>query len=303
MQSLDVYLSNNKSSIVVDSVDELFAEFGRLGRLNSQFSYYRGHTDATHKICSTIERFEDAKYRSKEKLLIRQFKKIACNYLTPQQIPANTFGWLTLMQHYGVPTRLMDVTTSPYVALYFAVNEWRKPLDAALWVFNPSSLHDACISRLYKSEFSLPLDRSYGFHQPDFVRENYFQEAFLSGKFKVAMILEPEVSEKRLFHQQGAFLVASSGEWSTEEVLVDILLDDSYMEPEKARITREQSVDWSIVKVIIPSELKKEIRRRLEDMNVHAATLFPDLAGAARYVKEYVDIQDLIGNRWTLKDL
>jgi len=89
---------------------------------------------------------------------------------------------------------------------------------------------------------------------------------------------------------------------STEDVLVDILSDDSYMDPEKARITREQSMDWSIVKVTIPSKLKKEIRRRLEDMNVHAATLFPDLAGAARYVKEYVDIQEFIGNRWTLKN-
>ena len=115
------------------------------------------------------------------------------------------------------------------------------------------------------------------------------------------MFLEPELSEKRLFHQQGAFLVASSGEWSTENVLVDILVDDSYMDPENARIIREQSMDWSIVKVTIPSDLKKEVRRRLEDMNVHAATLFPDLSGAARYVKEYVDIQDFIENRWTLK--
>lgn len=303
MPSLDEYLLSNKSSIVVDSVDELFSQFGRLGNLSSQFSYYRGHSDASYKICSTIERFHDSAYQSKEKLLIRQFKKIANNYLAPQQIPTTTFGWLTLMQHYGIPTRLMDVTTSPYVALYFAVNEWRKPLDAALWVFNPSSLHDACTSRLNQSGFSLPLDRSPGFHQPDFVLENYFQEAFLSGKFKVAMVLEPEVAEKRLFYQQGAFLIASSGKWSTEEVLVDTLLDDSYMDPEKARMTREQSLDWSIVKVTIPSELKKEIRRRLEDMNVHAATLFPDLAGAARYVKEYVDIQDLIGNRWNLKSI
>jgi hypothetical protein len=175
-------------------------------------------------------------------------------------------------------------------------------LNAALWVFNPSSLHDACVSRLSQTGFSLPLDRSYGFHQPDFIREEYFQEAFLSGKFKVAMILEPEVSEKRLFHQQGAFLVSSSGESTTESVLADLLSDDSYMDPEKARITREQSLDWSIVKVTIPSGLKKEIRRHLEDMNVHAATLFPDIAGAARYVKEYVDLQDFIGNRWTLKE-
>lgn len=303
MSSLDEYLSSNKSSIIVNSVDELFSDFGRLGRLNSQFSYYRGHSNASYKLSSTIERFEDTQYRSKEKLLIRQFKKIAYNYLSPHQVPTTTFGWLTLMQHYGVPTRLMDVTTSPYVALYFAVNDWRKPVDSALWVFNPSSLHDCCISRLYRENFSLPIDRTYGFHQPDFILDNYFQEAFISGNFKVAMVLEPEVSEKRLFHQQGAFLVTSLGECSTEELLVDILSDDFYMDPEKARITRKQGRDWSIVKVTIPSKLKKEIRRRLEDMNVHAATLFPDIAGAARYVKEYVDIQEFIGNRWTLKNI
>jgi hypothetical protein len=59
MPPLDEYIARNKSSIVADSVDALFSEFGALGRLSSHFSYYRGHSGASYKICSTIERFRD----------------------------------------------------------------------------------------------------------------------------------------------------------------------------------------------------------------------------------------------------
>jgi hypothetical protein len=53
-----------------------------------------------------------------------------------------TFDWLTLMQHYGAPTRLLDWTTNILVSLYFATDP-RGPQDkdGALWLLNPLTLN------------------------------------------------------------------------------------------------------------------------------------------------------------------
>ena len=56
-----------------------------------------------------------------------------------------------------------------------------------------------------------------------------------------------------------------------------------------------------IVKVIIPSNIKKKLFLQLLDMNINSSTLFPDLSGAARHVAEYVKSTEYIGNRWNLR--
>lgn len=84
---------------------------------------FRGHKELTYKLIPTIGRLNFLKHDilKNEQLLLKQFKESALPYL--KNIPKNDWEWLALGQHHGLPTRLLDWTFNPLVALFFAVEE------------------------------------------------------------------------------------------------------------------------------------------------------------------------------------
>ncbi len=72
-----------------------------------------------------------------EATLLMRFKQNAAMLI--ETTPRESFDWLFLMQHFGVPTRLLDWSESPLVGLYFAVENIEN--DGALWLLHPSVLN------------------------------------------------------------------------------------------------------------------------------------------------------------------
>lgn len=157
-------------------------------------------------------------------------------------------------QHYGLKTPLLDWTHSPYVALFFAFNE--------------------------QDPFYEGIDNDY--------RAVYvLNKSFVEKECREITVLEPKRDDHgRLVNQAGLFTVCYDA--TIENQLLASLKD------EEGNFTKEElmSADENslpglfaayICKIYIKNEFQRECIRHLRKMNVHHASLFPDLIGASDY--------------------
>jgi len=89
-----------------------------------QFTIYRGLTSVEYKLVPTLGRLklkDGDSYDDAERRVLRVFKERALPFLSTT--PVNDWEWLALAQHHGLPTRLLDWTRNPLVAMYFSVRE------------------------------------------------------------------------------------------------------------------------------------------------------------------------------------
>ena len=101
--------------------------------------WYRGQAEYEWGLIPSVQRPEYHK-KGNEQYMATNFMiyTMRLNGEAPAQYDRSS--WLSLMQHYGLPTRLLDWSESPLVALYFALNSQTEK-DAALWIVNPMRLN------------------------------------------------------------------------------------------------------------------------------------------------------------------
>jgi hypothetical protein len=292
---LEQHLKENEAVFVPETLDECFRMVLLSGQFGDHWCYYRGVSDASWRLETSLDRafFElDGRDRIiRERRLLGEFQLVAHNYLVPSAVPRSHFEWLSLMQHYGIPTRLLDVTRSPYVALYFAVRDWRRDSDAAVWGFNPVNLHDAALHQLRERGFPLEINFG-GSNVQAFLDDEYFGEGLLRGVYDIAILLEPAWADRRLSSQQGAFITSDAVKGTLEDTLAPLVIDQPHFEPQKKEMLRKNAMDWHVTKMIVPRKMKRDILAQLSAMNVHAESLFPDLGGAAERIRETVTSAD-----------
>lgn len=221
-------------------------------------------------------------YRSNETEILAHFRKEASGFLT--NISQNDdFTWLQYAQHYGVPTRLLDFTANPLVALYFSCQS-ESACDSVVWVININNFQrwsqdeDICKSNNTRE---IIIDRIMCEMRGDFDHMECSQRPPL--KERPLFFLPPYI-DQRMSAQASRFML-----WGTNQSsLEDMISEENWM-----RLTPEAISLWIsndqrfLASITIPSKCKHHIIEELDLLNISSKTVFPGLDGIGRYINKH----------------
>ena len=268
---------------------------------------FRGQTNNKWKLMTSIERAA-IQYEcppdeiwDREKYVIKEFKARAHHFIISSPSDTDILEWLSIIQDYGGPTRLLDFTDSLYIASFFAVESSND--DSCVWAINSTILQmalrmkDAALHVMdTRSEGKFLDDKEYDFYSEGDVR---FAESFIidpSKKRNLVLQVKPPRLNERLAVQKGLFLFPCNLSTSFENNLCQTLtfpfetLDSSNASDSTDLLERlkqnelDHKIDTSIavIKFNIPKYLHKHMFMDLQNMNINAASLFPGLEGFAK---------------------
>ena len=224
---------------------------------------YRGVADKSWGLQTSLQRL-GGDYVIVEKPLLRSFRK----YAPPGSIASDSLWFrLSVAQHHGLPTRLLDWTVAPKVAAHFATaEEEHYDKDGAIWCIDVARARELLPEPLrnrLKAEYAWLFD----LEMLESIKslEEFDRLSQQHGPFIV--FFEPPSLDGRIVNQ-GAILSA------TPDVRFDL---DDYLKRHSDLYRR----------LIIPKSLKWEIRDKLDQDNVTERMLFPGLDGLSRWLKRY----------------
>jgi hypothetical protein len=231
----------------------------------SAVNSFRGQANHKWRLSPSIERFisNDAphivdsriyNWQSLEHILFEQFNQYSVPFMKSNDRNISDIDWLVHLQHHGMPTRLLDITSNPLCALFFAVENSRDDgVDGAVFFF--------CVH-------STPMYELDSVVQEEENIANYFHCFY------------PRHINERISAQSGGFLLFPRPE-KFDPFYELVTEDNEYV------FTPDPNFDIKS-KIRIPKEYKQKIRRDLARLGVSTRTIFPGLDGLSASIKQRV---------------
>lgn len=253
--------------VQVRSWNQLQAELFRdswnpeIGRFRPRYAF-RGLTDADYRLETTLIRL-GGKYMELEHHLLRNFRKYAHRSVVERD---SVWNWLSVAQHYGAPTRLLDWTYSPFVAMHFATaNIERFDTDAAIMAVNYVKAHLLLPEKL---KIKLEAEGANVFTVEMLAESIHsLEELREMADTEFVIFFEPPSIDDRIVNQFALFSVMPHP--------CSVLDDWLENHPDLWR------------KIIIPADLQWEVRDKLDQANITERVLFPGLDGLSRWLKRH----------------
>ncbi|MDB5471718.1 MAG: hypothetical protein JWR84_3278 [Caulobacter sp.] len=275
---------------VSEFVERIVSTRAPVGRVTA----YRGHASSTFSLQPSV--FRDPLAKKNEHILLRELiASHPSEFVSDQE----TLEQLVRLQHYSLPTRLLDVSWNPLVALYFACQpNKRRIIDAStrarktveddgeviitrvgrsrLRYFDSdtvcclanlarlkTSLKDELDTSMPATEFnkSLPVRRLIHFIRQEKMQ---FEPEIIPKDLNRIILVKPKQSNKRILAQDGAFFIFGQ----THEILDD----------------NKQGIE--IDRISVPASNKIRILKQLDRLAINQKTLFPEIDSAALYIRQ-----------------
>lgn len=244
--------------------------------------FFRGHSDPKYELIPSLLRkhkngdwqFMPNEDRLCQELLIAHYEEF--------QEDQYTFDRLVRMQHYGLPTRLLDITSNPLVALFFACEELvQEEGEVVIFRINSKRIKYynsdtvSCISNISNLTFEQKGGIDYSLSQGEFnelvviksllhhikSEKGFFESRIDPSDLKSIVCVKAKRNNLRIKSQSGAFLLFGH----------EAQLQDSGQDGLK--------INW------ITISNKSQILEELSRININASTVYPSIESAAKHIK------------------
>jgi FRG domain-containing protein len=247
-------------------------------RFRSRYAY-RGISDCTYGLETSLQRI-GRKPSEVEEHVIRNFQKYSpLNTLTGDY--NNIWNWISLGQHHGLPTRLLDWTFSPNVALHFMTDNVKSfNVDGVIWMVNFIEIKK---------------------HLPDILKDQLNNKKFLGFATKeLKESIGDSIEEIRSFTQANGNCLIFFEPPSIDDRIVNQFAMFSFMlDPDTDKLEWLKQHPSLYKRIIIPKHLKWEIRDKLDQANISERIIYPGLDGISKWLSRWYS-QKNENKRWKL---
>lgn len=241
--------------------------------VEEEFAYdksyvFRGHRDANWPLQTTLDRLINKlpKKLRKENVLqnhLQRFRNAIRGKrgTNPSPLKTDDEFW-SLGQHYGLATPLLDWSLSPFIATYFAFTSSKAPTceKRCLWALKTLAVKEA----------SNAISAEYGAYSPE-DKEKYFEKS----RAPIVTFVDPSIEDNpRIINQAGLF--------TRGPVLTNLEDWFSKFLKDYKRV--------GLYKITLPDSERETVLAALDQMNINALSLFPDISGACLYCNETLSV-------------
>jgi hypothetical protein len=230
--------------------------------------WFRGQSDAEWPLRPSVFRHDCDEY-----WMTSTFRLKALAFTPTPPETDRLDQWLFLMQHYGLPTRLLDWTESPLLAAFFAVAQWQESGESpdedpdrqmGVWMFHPLVLNLASGSGLFEETWGNTFFSTENFRLP-FVHPGR-HDALKPSSFPIAV--QTSAVALRVAVQRSCFTIYGTDTRDFQTIVADHEVMRRYF-----------------VKYVIPLREAPRMWTDLDTMGISFSTAYPDLVGLAKELK------------------